>query len=143
MRATWLHIEQNFTLPPDRVFAYLSEHEHLGDVFGAKVERLNDGDTSRNGVGSRRRLRVAPGTPPFVETVTESVPDELIEYRITEGTPLKDHIGIMVFTPRAGGGTHLDYRIRLSSKVPGLSGILKVALGKNIRKGLSGVDAKA
>jgi uncharacterized protein YndB with AHSA1/START domain len=143
MRAHWLHEEYDFTLPPDRVFPYLSEHENLGDVFGAQIDRLNDGDETRNGVGSRRRLKVAPGAAPFVETVTVSIPNERIEYKITEGGPMQDHIGIMVFTPRAGGGTHLDYRIRLSSKIPGLSAIVRVALKKNIAKGMAGVDAKA
>ena len=143
MRAHWLEIEQDFALPPERVFTYLAEHENLSDVFGAKIERLRDGDTERNGVGSCRRLSVAPGAPPFEETVTEFVPYERIVYRITKGGPLEGHVGIMVFSPRPDGGTHLDYRIRLSSKIPGLSAIIRVALRQNITKGLKGVDAAA
>ena len=41
-------------------------------------------------------------TAPFEETVTQFEPDELIEYRITKGTPLRDHVGVMRFTPAAG-----------------------------------------
>ena len=47
--------------------------------------------------------------------------------RITQGSPLDGDVGIMVFTPRPDGGTHLDYRIRLSSKIPGLSAIIRAA----------------
>jgi hypothetical protein len=31
--------DQDFALPPGRVFAYLSEHENLGPLFGARVRR--------------------------------------------------------------------------------------------------------
>ncbi len=71
MRALWVTVEQDFTAPVDRVFAHLSEHENLGEIFGAKVERLEDGRPERNGVGSRRRMRIGP-TAPFEETITAS-----------------------------------------------------------------------
>ena len=67
-RAHYLHVTHDFAKPVGPVFEHLSEHENLGGLFGAKVQRLNDGDTDRNGVGSRRRLQVGP-TPPFEETV--------------------------------------------------------------------------
>ena len=35
MRANWVNVEQDFTAPVDRVFAYMSEHENLATVFGA------------------------------------------------------------------------------------------------------------
>jgi uncharacterized protein YndB with AHSA1/START domain len=143
MRAHWLEYETDFTLPPERIFPYLAEHEHLPEVFGARIERVNDGDTERNGVGSRRRLWSVPGSPPFEETVTEFVPYERIVYKITKGGPMQDHVGIMLFTPTPSGGTHLDYRIRLASKIPGLALIVKAALTRNISKGMAGVDAKA
>jgi hypothetical protein len=80
--------------------------------------------------------------PPFEETVTRYLPGELIEYRITKGTPLRDHVGVMRFSTGAGGGTHLDYRIRLASRVPGLSALVKAALMRNLVKGLAEVDAR-
>ena len=141
MRAHWVHVEHDFTSPVDRVFAELSEHENLGTVLGAKVERIRDGDADRNGVGSCRRLRAGP-LPPFEETVTAFVPDELIEYRITKGSPMRDHVGVMRFSSLPGGGSHLDYRIRLSTPVPGLALAVKSGLTQNIAKGLSGVDAR-
>jgi uncharacterized protein YndB with AHSA1/START domain len=142
MRAHNLHVTQDFTKPVEAVFEYLSEHEHLADVFGAKVKRLDDGQGHRNGVGSRRELRVGP-LPPFEETVTEFEPNERIEYKITKGTPLKGHVGVMVFSSLPSGGSHLDYRIRLASPIPGAAAIVKKALTRSMTANLPKVDAAA
>jgi uncharacterized protein YndB with AHSA1/START domain len=141
VRAHWVSVEHDFSAPVGRVFAHLSEHENLPDLFGAKVERLADGQGERNGVGSRRRLRIGP-TAPFEETVTKFVPDELIEYEITKGTPLRNHVGIMRFTSLPGGGTHLHYRIRVASPVPGLPPLVKAVLQRNIAAGLAKADTR-
>jgi uncharacterized protein YndB with AHSA1/START domain len=141
VRANWVTVEYDFTAPVDGVFAFLSEHENLAAVLGSSVERLEDGSPERNGVGSRRRLKVAPGAAPFEETVTRFLPGELIEYRITKGSPLRDHVGIMRFSPTPGGGTHLDYRIRIASRIPGLSPLVTAVLTRNITKGMARVEA--
>src|SRR6478735_3162592 len=94
-----LHYEQDYAAPPEQVFAYLSEHENLGVVFAPmRIERVRDGDSERNGVGSVRRLSLK-GLLPFEETVTGVVPNERIEYRISKGSPMKSHFGVMRFTP--------------------------------------------
>ena len=136
-----IEVHQEFALPVERVFAYLSQHENLAAVFGAKVERVRDGDTSPNGVGSVRRLKVGP-TPPFEETVTQYVPNELVEYRITKGGVLRNHLGTMRFS-RKGSGSALDYVIEFGAVVPGLDRIVKVGLERSMRRGLATVDAKA
>jgi uncharacterized protein YndB with AHSA1/START domain len=135
-------IDQDFSKPLDKVFAYLSQHEHLEALFGAKVTRLRDGtDGQRNGVGSVRRLKVGP-MPPFEETVTEFVPDQLIRYRITKGSPLRDHEGVMTFSSN-GSGAHLHYEISFGAVVPGLDKVIAAGLKRNISKGLTQVDASA
>lgn len=142
MRAHHVIVERHFARPPERVFAYLAEHENLGELFGAKVTRLCDGDGGeRNGVGSRRRLQVGP-LPPFEETVIEFVPGERIVYRITKGSPLRGHLGTMTFTPEAGG-TRLGYDIRLSSAVPGLALLIQAMLTRSITQGLPSVERSA
>jgi uncharacterized protein YndB with AHSA1/START domain len=136
MREHWVHVEHDFDAPVEKVFAYLAEHENLAAVFGAKVKRLNDGDTDRNGVGSRRELRIGP-LPPFEETVVRYEPNELIEYKITKGSPLKGHVGIQKFTATPSGGTHLDYRIRVASAIPGVATLTHAGLSRNIPRGLA------
>jgi uncharacterized protein YndB with AHSA1/START domain len=130
-----VHVVQDFAQPVDQLFAYLSEHENLEALFGAKIRRLSDGtDGTRNGVGSSRELRVGP-TPPFVETVVEVVPDELIRYRITKGGVLKDHEGVMRFSSTPTG-SRLDYTIDFDGKVPGIGPIVRAGLDRNITKAL-------
>lgn len=142
MRSCWVHVEHDFAAPVADVFAYLSEHENLSAIFpGTKIRRLSDGtDGTRNGPGSARELRIGPLLP-FTETTTEVVPDEKIVYRITGGvTPLRDHIGIQLFSPTPAGGTHLDYKIRVASLIPGLAPLVRMGLQQGIADGLPSVD---
>jgi uncharacterized protein YndB with AHSA1/START domain len=136
-----IDITQDFSLPVERVYAYLSEHENLGPLFGATVKRVRDGDTSRNGAGSVRELRVGPG-PSFDETVVEAVENERVVYRITRGSPLRGHEGVMEFSPTPTG-SRLRYTIVFGAVVPGLDKVVKWGLERNIRKGLKQVDARA
>jgi uncharacterized protein YndB with AHSA1/START domain len=142
MRAHHVHVEHDFAKPPERIFAHLAEHENLAEVFGAKVKRLRDGERERNGVGSVRELRVGPA-PPFQETVTEFVPGERIVYRITKGSPLKGHVGVMTFAPTAAGGTRFVYDIRIASPIPGLAPLVRASLTRSIERSLAGVEAAA
>jgi uncharacterized protein YndB with AHSA1/START domain len=136
-------IDRDFTLPPERVFAHLAEHENLEPLFGAKIKRLSDGDDgTRNGPGSSRQLRLGP-LPPFVETTIEVVPNELIRYRITKGSPLRGHEGVMRFTPTAGGGTHLHYEITFGAAVPGVDRVVAAMLRRTVPRGLDKVDGAA
>jgi uncharacterized protein YndB with AHSA1/START domain len=141
MRAHHVHVEHRFAKPPERIFAQLAEHENLAEVFGAKVTRLRDGDGERNGEGSVRRLQIGP-LPPFEETVTEFLPDRRIVYRITKGSPLRGHVGVMSFAPD-GGGTSFVYDIRLSSPIPGLALLVRAALTRSITQALPGVERDA
>ncbi|MEW2015877.1 SRPBCC family protein [Rhodococcus sp. NPDC076796] len=133
---TRVHVKHRFVSPPEVVFAALSEHENLGPLFLAKIRRVKDGDTSRNGVGSIRSLKLGP-LPAFEETTITSEPHSLIEYRITKGGPLRGHWGVQKFTPTADGGTDLDYTIGFDAPVPGLAAIVGKALTSSISKNLS------
>lgn len=138
-----VHIVHDFELPVERVFAFLAEHENLAKVFaGAKIIRLRDGtDGTRNGIGSVRRLKIGL-LPPIEETVTKVVENELIEYAITRGSPLKDHLGRMAFEPR-GKGTRLTYTIAFDANVPGLARFVGRGLTAGIKRGLRSVDSLA
>jgi uncharacterized protein YndB with AHSA1/START domain len=138
-RLSHVHVTHDFRAPVARVYAYLAEHENLGALFGTRIERVRDGETERNGVGSCRRLSFY-GLLPFEETVTEAVADERIVYRITKGSPMRDHEGTMAFATTGDGGTRLDYRIRFGSAVPGLAPFVARALHGNIARGLRKLD---
>jgi uncharacterized protein YndB with AHSA1/START domain len=129
-----VHVTHTYKSDPATVFEALSEHENLGPVFGAKVTRVRDGETSRNGPGSTRRLKIGL-LPPMEETVTVAEPNSLIEYRITKGgRPLRGHWGVQRLTPTADGGTELDHRIGFD--LPGLAGVVGKAITAQLSRGL-------
>jgi uncharacterized protein YndB with AHSA1/START domain len=143
MRAHHVVVDRIFAKPPELIFAHLAEHENLADVFGAKVTRLKDGeDGHRNGVGSVRKLQIGP-LPPFEETVTEFEPSSRIVYRITKGSPLRGHVGVMSFAPEGDAGTNFHYDIRLASPIPGLAALVKLSLTRSIKQGLDKVERNA
>src|ERR1700730_5189612 len=112
MRAHFVHLEHDFSKPPERIFAYLAEPEHLAGLFGTSVMCVRDAaEGGHNGLGSSRRLKLGP-LPPFEEPVPEFVPGERIVYRITRGSALRDHLATMTFLPE-GHGTRFYYDIRL------------------------------
>jgi uncharacterized protein YndB with AHSA1/START domain len=131
-----VHVVQDLPKPMEEVFAYLGEHENLEPLFGAKVRRLNDGaDGTRNGVGSKRELKVGP-LPPFVETIIEVIPGELIRYRITDGGVLRNHEGVLRFSATPTG-THVDYTIEFDGRIPGTAPLIRKGLQRNVEKGLA------
>lgn len=130
-----VQVTERFPQPVEELFAYLSEHENLEPLFGARVKRLTNGDDgTRNGPGSSREMRLGP-LPPFVETNTEVITNELIRYRITRGGILRDHEGVMRFS-RDGTGSRLDYTIDFDGKLPGIGPVVKIVLTRSIAQGL-------
>ena len=137
-----VHVERDFPVPVETLYAHLSEHENLAPLFApARVERVRDGDTERNGVGSVRRLSFA-GLLPFEETVTAAHENERIEYGITKGSPLRHHYGVMKFSPTDTGGSHLDYTITLEAPIPGMASAIAATLTRTINGGLRRVEAE-
>lgn len=134
-----VHESYDFNAPVERLYEYLSVHENLKTLFGIDVERISAGPSGPNGVGSVRKLSLK-GLAPFEETVTEAIPNERIEYRITKGSPLRDHLGVMVFSSTGAGGSHLDYTITFDSAVPGLARGVAAGLSRSIRRGFPKVD---
>ena len=130
-----VHVTHTYRSDPATVFEALSEHENLGRVMGAKVTRVRDGDASRNGVGSTRRLKIGP-LPAFEETVTAAEPNSLIEYAISKGTPMKGHWGVQRLTPTADGGTELDYRIGFDAPAPGMAALVGKVISAQLTRGL-------
>lgn len=127
-----IQINQDFPAPVATVFATLGDHEKLGKIIGAKISRIKDGEDCVNGKGSVRKLHLLP---PVEETVTAHKENELIEYTISNTTPLKNHYGIMKFSEN-NGVTSLDYNIVFESRIPLIGGVVKKALGTGIIKGM-------
>ncbi len=68
---------------------------------------------------------------------------ERIVYRITKGSPLRGHVGVMTFEPTASGGTRFVYDIRIASPIPGIAPLVRASLTRSISRSLAGVEAAA
>ena len=127
--------EQVFSAPRSAVFARMTDHNTVGRILGAKMHRIKDADGDNpNGLGSVRKVTVVPAS--FEETVTRFEPDTVMEYTVSKGGPIKNHLGRMQFTDTAEG-CRLHYRIVFDGRIPLTGGIIAKGLQDGIRKGLA------
>jgi uncharacterized protein YndB with AHSA1/START domain len=130
-------IKQIFNAPVDTIFSILTDHEAFGRIINAKMKRVVDaGDENKNGLGSVRRITILPGFS-FEESVVTFEPNRLMEYRITKGSPIKNHRGRMEFTQNQGK-TCLTYTVDYEPRQPFflLGSLIKSAIAKPMIKGL-------
>lgn len=111
--------------PVSRVFAFFADHEQFATLFGARCRRIRTGEGDPNGLGSVRRI--GPGALGFDETIIGFEPDRAIDYSITRGGPLKNHLGRIRFADE-GGATAVDYVIRFDARMPFTGPLLARAL---------------
>lgn len=127
--------------PRERVFAFLADHQKFARLFGGTCTRIKDGQGDINGLGSVRRM--GPGPLAFEETIVTFVPNTRIEYTVTRGSPIKNHLGTVDLSD-AGSGTAIDYVIRFEPKIPGTGGaiaaLLRTALKANANKALATLE---
>ncbi len=132
-----IKIVQLFNAPVDLIFNLLTDHKAFGKVINAKIKRVVDSqDENKNGLGSVRRINAFPA-PAFEETVVTFEPNQLMEYVVSKGSPIKNHKGRMEFSDEQGQ-TKLNYTIDFEPKLPFLffGSVLKKAIEKPIRDGL-------
>lgn len=137
-----IHVQQRYAAPRDKVFAFFAVHENLMLVFNNQIRRIQDapaGDNP-NGLGSVRSITMGPGLS-FEERIETFVDNELIEYRVTKGSPVKNHLGQMRFADDPQG-TVFDYRIRLQGRIPGTTCLIAFIMRRALSQGLSRVQAQ-
>lgn len=114
-----LHAE--IAAPVATVFAAFADHETFGKLWPGTTRRIRQGNTHPNGEGSVRHVR--SGLVSLEETTTIYQPDELLEYRITRGTPLREHYGRLQFHSTSDG-TQVDYEIYFRCPIPVLGKLI-------------------
>jgi len=128
-------ITQSFNAPIATVFAALTDHNNFGKVVKAKISRIKDSDNGNvNGVGSIRRITPLPFSH-FEETVVTFETNQLMEYVVSKGSPIKNHKGRMEFS-EIDGKTQLRYTIDFEPKIPFLGKLLKGLIEGPLVKGL-------
>ncbi len=128
-------ITQSFNAPIATVFAALTDHNNFGKVVKATIRRIKDSDSKNvNGVGSIRRITPLPFSH-FEETVVTFETNQLMEYVVSKGSPIKNHKGRMEFS-EIDGKTQLRYTIDFEPKIPFLGKLLKGLIEGPLVKGL-------
>lgn len=131
--------ETDFAASPEAVFNHFADHEKFARIFGGACVRVKDGSDEPNGLGSVRRI--GPGALAFDETIVAFERPRRIDYAITRGSPLKNHLGQIRFL-KTPDGTRVDYSIQFESKVPLLGYVVAAALKAAYRKGIKKVQAE-
>ncbi|MGB1580555.1 MAG: SRPBCC family protein [Nevskiales bacterium] len=118
-----------------KVYDFFCDHESFGRIWPGKTTRIRDGDEPGlpNGVGSVRRIQVGPIS--FEETHTQCQRPELIQYRITRGSPIKNHLGTIRLIDE-DGSTRIDYCIEFEPKIPCTGGLLARSLKRDWARGI-------
>lgn len=111
--------------PIATVFALFADHERFATLLGGRCTRIKDGVGDPNGLGSVRRI--GPGPLAFEETIVTFEPERRIEYTVTRGSPIKNHLGTIDFR-EDNGSTVVDYVIRFDGKLPWTGSLIASAL---------------
>lgn len=138
--------DEVFPAPSSKIFKFFGTHEKVGLIFGGKFERIKDGEDPKNpdGLGSVRRISLPLPGPSFEETVITFQPETLIEYIVSRGSPIKNHLGHIEFSDAPGGGTRVKYTIGFEPRIPGtgrlIAGILKAGFKLGIPRVMKNLD---
>lgn len=127
-----IHFIQDYNATVKQVFSFYSDHNRLGEIMPAIMRRIVDSQnpTNCNDVGSQRIIISLGGV--FVETITKYIENSLIEYKITMGSPLKNHKGTIRFMELAPDKSRIDYTIEFEPLIPKTGFILRNILEKQI-----------
>ncbi|MGP4843498.1 SRPBCC family protein [Marinobacter sp. 1Y8] len=136
-----IRIQEQTNVPREKVFALFADHQRFGKLLGAPVKRIRDSDQADpNGVGSIRKIGIGPIG--LEETVTLFEQDQRIEYTITSLSPIRHHIGRILFSD-VDGQTFVDYTIEFEDIVPFSGKVIKAALDQAIRSGMKRIPKLA
>lgn len=124
----------HFRAPIEKVFDALADHERFGQIWPGKTTRIRDGKDSANGLGSVRKVQA--GVVSLEETTVTLEKPNLIEYTITKGTPLRNHLGRIELSTD-DSGTRMHYVIRYECRFAFLGRAIKKKLEKDFYRGIA------
>jgi len=136
-----IEVERLVPAPRDKVWAIVSDHEGMRKWMPVReVVRRRPGSPDPNGVGAVRTIR-GMGLV-LEERITAFEPDERLEYVLTEGAPIRDHVGEVRLSSE-GEGTRVRWTVRFEPIVPGTGWLLRAALKRGLEQGLDGLVKRA
>lgn len=102
----------------EHVWSVLSDHEGMTSWGpGLKVTLVEEGATSRNGLGAVRRIDAPGPAPAIVEEVVVFEENSTLGYQAKAGVPFKNYGGTVRLT-QVGTSTKIDYSLTIDERVP-------------------------
>ncbi|AXQ28040.1 SRPBCC family protein [Solimonas sp. K1W22B-7] len=136
-----VRLAETVNAPLSEVFDFFADHERFTTLFGSHCMRIREGELEANGIGSVRRI--GSGRSSFDETIVAFEPNRRIDYQVTRGSPIKNHLGQILFTSD-NGRTQIDYVIRFDPKIPCTGKLLVLVLRamwkRNAPQALKGLE---
>lgn len=129
-------LKKTTSAPIEKVFDSLTDHRSIADVSMARRSTLDrEGVPAPNGVGAVRRIEAVG--PAIVEEIIEYERPTRYAYKMLSGAPVRDHVGTVTLRT-AGTGTEVQWHLRSTPKIPGVSWLLAPVLKKVIGDLLGG-----
>jgi hypothetical protein len=123
-----VHIEADV----ERVWDVISDHEGMSHWSGfSLVAVAREGELTRNGYGSERRMHGPPGIGVVVEQVIDERAPHLLCYRVIGGSPFICHQGEVQLS-RSGKSTQLGWSIRFRPRIPGTGWLFQWVLSSKL-----------
>ena len=123
---------------PEKVYDFFCDHNSFGRIWPGEIKRIKDSDEpgNPNGLGSVRSIRLGPMV--FEETHITCERPHRIQYQITRGGPIKNHLGTINFMAE-NGGTRIDYTIVFDAKIPLTGCLIAASLKRDWLRGIKPV----
>ncbi|ENW81727.1 hypothetical protein F909_01411 [Acinetobacter sp. ANC 3929] len=122
-------MKQTFNAPIDFIFLLFSKHRTFNTVLwplqSVVIKTSNDAHNT-DGIGSIRKMGIGP-LKPIQEEITQSMSNQLIEYKMLKNSLFSYHLGRLEFE-QVGECTNLTYSIWLDSKIPFVTNIALIQL---------------
>lgn len=118
---------------PDTLFALVADGSRWPEWAKPLVRAgsmVAQGSPEPLGVGAVRKLGV--GKVGVKEETTAHEPGRLHAYKLITPGPVRDYQAEVRFSPREGGGTHLQWTGTMQERIPGTGKLAAAALGKMI-----------
>lgn len=138
MPANQTVIEAEIAAPIETVFDRLADHNRMGEWLAADITRTRESENNAegvNGTGSVRTIRMFKVLE-FDETVVRSEKPHTIEYRITRGSPLRNHLG-RITLKQNGAAVAVHWEIVFDMAIPFTGKLTAFLLNAAIGSGLA------
>ncbi len=135
-----LEMARDLPAPPAAVWPHLTQPDLMNAWSHAKIRSLAPGAGGGPGdAGARREVQIAVLGLPVArleEVVEESRPPSRFAYRVTGGTPARDHHATITLEPTPSGGSRLRWKVDFRFPLPGLGAAAKVLLERQLGESL-------